>query len=447
MVNREEKGIMKYAFAILTNKCNLACTYCYEKNKSNDRMTYETLINSIDMIFSNVTKEDDKGGITFFGGEPTLEMDLILDALKYIGEKQKIYRKILENPNWKFKVGLITNGVIFNEKMVEYIDLMKFYDLPLHIQLSIDGTPECQDMYRTFPDGTGSSEIVFKNLKYYMELVRSRGFSLDCISVHPCLNKRTLPKLYEMFEYYIDLGFDVLWAMPVHSENWDDEDLRIYEEQLMKIYRYIENHKERDLRYSTFRCFDNGKPNAQTRTCEAAYRSFGINWNGDIYACHHLIFDKGIPIGNVIDGIDHEKLDIERRVDMDLMGSSFKKCKDCDYNTCYRCWAENRSLSGDDNCIPDKYCRLAYIEKKVMKFIEKDQEETALYYKPFKMIEELSQATNQLYDTKSFLEVNGDPMEHEDYISDEIEKVIKYVQEKTKINLDKLESKGGDENV
>lgn len=446
MVNREDKGIMKYAFGILTNRCNLACTYCYEKNKGKDRMSLDTLKKAIDVIFGNITDEDDSAGFTFFGGEPTLEMDLILEGIKYIGEKQKAYRIESGKSNWRFTVGMITNGVIFNEKIVEYVDLIKFYDLPLHIQLSIDGTPECQDMYRVFPDGSGSSEVVFKNLGYYIELIKSRGYSLDCISVHPCLNKQTLSKLYEMFEWYVNLGFDVLWAMPVHSENWDDDDLEIYREQLLKVYNLIENTKDRKLRYSTFKCFEEGSTKP-SRTCQSGYRSFGINWNGDIYACHHLIFTNGIPIGNLDTGIDQDILNSERHLDMEEMGSSFKKCKECDYNTCYRCWAENRATSGNDNLIPDKYCRLAYIEKEVIKFIEKDQEATSLYYKPFKMIEELNVAVNQLYDTKSFLEINGESQEYEDYILNEIEKLIKYTQEKTKNNLDKLENKGGDKNV
>ena len=68
----------------LTRSCNLRCGYCFEANKSGQRMTFETAKRILDEALC-----DDRFGeyeIDFFGGEPFLEFDLIQKTIRYVAE-------------------------------------------------------------------------------------------------------------------------------------------------------------------------------------------------------------------------------------------------------------------------------------------------------------------------------------------------------------------------
>ena len=78
----------------VTDKCNLACSYCYQINKGTRRMKFEYAKKLIDMLLSG----DDKLAryidtesspaiiLEFIGGEPFLEVDLIEKICDYFNE-------------------------------------------------------------------------------------------------------------------------------------------------------------------------------------------------------------------------------------------------------------------------------------------------------------------------------------------------------------------------
>ena len=59
----------------LTDRCNLACRYCYAQHGTSD-MTLETALAAVD----ECTRGEENPGIIFFGGEPLLREDLVFDA-------------------------------------------------------------------------------------------------------------------------------------------------------------------------------------------------------------------------------------------------------------------------------------------------------------------------------------------------------------------------------
>ena len=73
------------AYFVLTEQCNLRCTYCYEQHGTK-RMTLEVAKAGVDLLFK--TKHNNVS-VTFFGGEPTLEWKLIIEIVEYIKEKLK----------------------------------------------------------------------------------------------------------------------------------------------------------------------------------------------------------------------------------------------------------------------------------------------------------------------------------------------------------------------
>ena len=66
---------------MLTDDCNFACDYCYETKKPR-RMSWDTMKSVLHWL----DRENPKGrnvSISFFGGEPTLEWDLIVKTVNY----------------------------------------------------------------------------------------------------------------------------------------------------------------------------------------------------------------------------------------------------------------------------------------------------------------------------------------------------------------------------
>jgi uncharacterized protein len=70
----------------VTEKCNLGCPYCYVANKDNF-MTPEIFDEKLPLILDYMKKANcDKLNMSFFGGEPMLNFDLIKHATKKIRE-------------------------------------------------------------------------------------------------------------------------------------------------------------------------------------------------------------------------------------------------------------------------------------------------------------------------------------------------------------------------
>jgi uncharacterized protein len=69
---------------VLTSQCNLRCGYCYQNDKKPGRMDQDTMFRGIDLAF--VSKHDTVE-ITFFGGEPLLEMDSLRSGVAYAEER------------------------------------------------------------------------------------------------------------------------------------------------------------------------------------------------------------------------------------------------------------------------------------------------------------------------------------------------------------------------
>lgn len=67
---------------IVTDKCNLHCTYCYEYKKNVNVMKIEKAKKIIETYLNSLYY--DTVDILFFGGEPLLEFGLIVDICEWI---------------------------------------------------------------------------------------------------------------------------------------------------------------------------------------------------------------------------------------------------------------------------------------------------------------------------------------------------------------------------
>lgn len=114
-----------------TFACNLRCKYCFEKNITMDATMDNKLIDDIvDYIIKSTTISTRKLHITWFGGEPLLEYEKILQ----LSEKLKLK---LQDTTIKFTSSIITNGVLLNkDKILTLINICNLNNM----QITLDGT-------------------------------------------------------------------------------------------------------------------------------------------------------------------------------------------------------------------------------------------------------------------------------------------------------------------
>ena len=98
-MNKNKRVIM----LILTDHCNLKCTYCYE-NACYHSMNYETAVEIINQEFDNFEKGQE-GRIEFFGGEALIQFDLLKKIYEYVKEKY---------PFNKVMFAFTTNGTLMH---------------------------------------------------------------------------------------------------------------------------------------------------------------------------------------------------------------------------------------------------------------------------------------------------------------------------------------------
>lgn len=95
-----------------TRKCNMNCIHCLKGESQNKSITKDV----IDKIFDNV-ENDIIIGFSFFGGEPTLEIDII----EYTCEQ------IIKRGINVFHILITTNGTIFDKRLIDVILKMDEY--------------------------------------------------------------------------------------------------------------------------------------------------------------------------------------------------------------------------------------------------------------------------------------------------------------------------------
>ena len=89
---------------ILTQDCQLRCSYCFEEHRHNEIMSFDVAKRAIDFLWECTRKDHRIPSISLFGGEPMLMWDeLIVPIIDYI-----------RNNFAYFKINMTTNGLLLN---------------------------------------------------------------------------------------------------------------------------------------------------------------------------------------------------------------------------------------------------------------------------------------------------------------------------------------------
>ncbi|MCL2717206.1 MAG: radical SAM protein [Lachnospiraceae bacterium] len=145
----------------VTEDCNLRCKYCYlsesydyTRNRTERKMQFATAKTAMDKFFERIENiklfnPGKKCGITFYGGEPLLNFQLIYDSIEYAKKNCPV------TPIFN----MTTNGTLLKDEILDYL-----IDNNVSISISLDGDKENHDRNRVFDDGNGSFHAVITNI-------------------------------------------------------------------------------------------------------------------------------------------------------------------------------------------------------------------------------------------------------------------------------------------
>lgn len=344
---------------LITNNCNLSCSYCFEEHKDR-KMSKETAKNVVDFLFKNASKSNEKVIIKFFGGEPLLNIDLINYIYDY---SLKLSKKL----KVKVEFFISTNATIFNKKIKEFIIKWKKDFGKINMQVSIDGMPHIQNKNRKTREGNPSSKFVEKFIKEINNLNLNLG---EDVFPHSVITKNTLSDLFNIYKYFVDYGFEGFWYLLDNEEDWNKNDLKIFEKELIKIKNDIEKN---NFKKSNFKNLYSKSNTCPSKTCQAGNKFVAIDTDGSIYPCHRFIKFKDKFKLSSINNFNSNKFNNNREPFVfhnrdDLFGN--KSCENCDYKNCRRCLAVNYNKNKTLVEVPKEYCMMmGNVEYKIQESI------------------------------------------------------------------------------
>lgn len=134
-----------------TEKCNFRCTYCYEDFKVG-KMAPET-VTAVKMLLEARSKDVDTLHISWFGGEPLLAKDIMIEVSSYA-------KQLCESQGKAFSSSATTNGFLLDESLLQKL----LRSGVTQYQISLDGPRVVHDKTRILHGGGGSFDKILNNL-------------------------------------------------------------------------------------------------------------------------------------------------------------------------------------------------------------------------------------------------------------------------------------------
>ena len=313
----------------ITNLCNLRCKHCYQEDFSKkDDLDWGGLKKISDNILGTLNQWNQTATIHLTGGEPLLKQELF-SLLKDLDESPAVE-----------ELGIITNGLLFNEDVIQR--LSKFSKLK-KIKVSLDGPDEeTNDSIR--------QENTFNRVIRNISLIKKKS-SFEIILMFTVM-RRNFRSLSAFFKLSQELGADgfiierfIPWGRGrermeevLNKEEWGE-----LIETLSNLFLIDERNAL--LPYQAFQVNFNGEePELLGAPCVIGKDGLCIMPEGIVFPCRRF----PVSIGNLSNDPLKEIWESSSLLDRLRKKNNIKgRCGKCEIQDCRGCRSLALALTGD----------------------------------------------------------------------------------------------------
>jgi sulfatase maturation enzyme AslB (radical SAM superfamily) len=365
MANR--RRISRLTF-ILTTRCNMSCSYCYQRVREPRRMEWPVAKAAADLVLS---MGGEKVELTFYGGEPLLEFGLMKRIVEHV--------EAAREPEQRVRYWVVTNGTLFTDEVTDYLAARG-----ITILLSFDGVPEAQ---RIRGEGT------FETLDAALDRLRERhpDHFRRAVEISVTVPPEAVPFLADSIEYLYGKGVARINLNPVvtHAPEWSDERLAELEAQFDRILggsiAYLERTGDVPLETYSGEGLSVDQSVTSRAMCEVVdSNSWAVDVDGTVSGC--TLFAPSVQaygsellrgcrsvmeVGSVRDPGIRDRMAAFGGVvgalpimsEKEKKYSSYRSCVDCRFfAACVTCPVSIGFAEGntDPHRVPDYYCAFIY---------------------------------------------------------------------------------------
>lgn len=320
----------KHLTIVITEKCNLKCTYCYERNRTLRKPNlYKIKQFIIEEINNPKNKDFDIFFIEFFGGEPFIEFKLIKEITKFI--------RTLKT-NKRIHLFAITNGTLVHGSVKEW--LINNKDI-FSCGLSFDGDEYSQNINR-------SNSFKLIDLDFFIKNYPGQWVKMT-------ISEESLKYLAHNVIYCHSHGA-LVHANLAYGIDWSNrEKQKILNDQLDELIKfYLENPTIEPCSLLDGALFLGPKnPTTVHRWCGVTSNSMVVySIDGKKYPCQLLLplssKDRTPKLQKIPELIEINKYD--------------KKCHECELiNLCPTCFCSNLVNNGNPFMKDEGFCEMQKI--------------------------------------------------------------------------------------
>jgi uncharacterized protein len=333
--------------------CNLACPYCYQ---GQDKTNATVEIKDIDIILTFISKIIENSimigvpiteiSAELYGGEPMLQKRALIqfsDGIKNIAEKYQC----------KFVFSMTSNMTLLDDDLIE---LIKKYQIT--VQVSIDGTKEQHDKRRVFADGSGTYDIILKNL------LRLRDAGLKkLVTIRINIDKNNLDEAESIFKAVCEFSDDVYFGFLDTFKGYNDS----FSSQC--VYDHIYSNIETETFNAIYQKYGQpstilfGKKSPCAMVCENSYL---IDPLLNVYKCDLLLNRPEYSVG-YIDRSGQLIKNAEFYKQMNRVPEIFPECLACKFLPICACGCAGKAAI-NDGTMNKPFCM--YSEEKLIVFLK-----------------------------------------------------------------------------
>lgn len=314
-------------FAIwVTSGCNMNCKYCYVDGKKGTSFFSKENVENLVKFIKVVSEKEKKIKISFFGGEPLLNLNLIQMIIEHCNKELAV----------KVEYYITTNGLLINEQVAKF-----FLDNKIFVSLSWDGCKEANDLNRVDKSGRET----YQRIRKAYHLLKKYG--LNNVRVRATFNCESIKYLRESIKFFIkeDQDISVMFVPDYFDKNWSEEKII----ELHDVLRCLEKNDLGNISIIS--------DNMTKGVCGGGVSNFNIYVDGFIYPCSFVVNEEQFCIGDIWNGLNKKRID--------ALVANYNKpileCDGCDYaDYClsHKCRYLNWALESEINKPSPLVCHL-----------------------------------------------------------------------------------------